>query len=246
MSNWYYYDEKGEKIEVTGGQLKGLAREGLITPETLVETSDGKTGRAGKVKGLTFPEAPSTDVDSHSAVEPASPARSDPVAQTSVPIPPPIQVNVAKCQNCGASLPLIWGENVATCKYCRANNLITIGADGQIALSLVKRVDAIEGKTVQVEDKAVTALDLFNRQRLGLAVSTARTRANREAERVQYRQKIQNLLVKYESRMEELQKEKDTVGFNSSRLRAIQKEIDDLHQKIIEYREIIRQYSFGQ
>jgi uncharacterized Zn finger protein (UPF0148 family) len=111
MSNWYYYDEKGEKIEVTGGQLKGLAKEGLITPETLVETSDGKTGRAGKVQGLTFPEAPSTDVDSHSAVEPASPARSEPVASS----PPavPVAVNSAsvyakdfRCNGCGTPLKI--------------------------------------------------------------------------------------------------------------------------------------------
>jgi len=56
MSTWYYYNESGEKIEVTGGQLKGLAKAGLITPETIVETEDGKKARAGKVKGLTFPE----------------------------------------------------------------------------------------------------------------------------------------------------------------------------------------------
>jgi len=56
MSTWYYYNEKGDKIEVSGGRLKGLAKAGLITPETVVETEDGKKARAGKVKGLTFPE----------------------------------------------------------------------------------------------------------------------------------------------------------------------------------------------
>jgi hypothetical protein len=30
MSNWFYYNEKGEKIAVTGGQLKGLAKAGQI------------------------------------------------------------------------------------------------------------------------------------------------------------------------------------------------------------------------
>ena len=54
MSNWHYYNEKGEKIAVTGGQLKGLAKAGRITPETIVETEDGKTAPARKVKGLTF------------------------------------------------------------------------------------------------------------------------------------------------------------------------------------------------
>jgi hypothetical protein len=54
MSTWFYYNENGEKISVTGGQLKGLAKAGLITPETVVETEDGKTAPARKVKGLTF------------------------------------------------------------------------------------------------------------------------------------------------------------------------------------------------
>ena len=54
MSTWFYYDEKGEKIEVTGGRLKGLAKAGLIMPETIVETEDGKKAPAKKVKGLTF------------------------------------------------------------------------------------------------------------------------------------------------------------------------------------------------
>jgi hypothetical protein len=57
MSTWYYFDEKGDKIQVTGGQLKGLAKAGRITPETVVETEEGKTAPARKVKGLTFGEA---------------------------------------------------------------------------------------------------------------------------------------------------------------------------------------------
>ena len=54
MSTWYYYDEEGDKIAVTGGQLKGLAKAGRITPETIIETEDGKSAPARKVKGLTF------------------------------------------------------------------------------------------------------------------------------------------------------------------------------------------------
>lgn len=54
MSNWFYYNEQGEKISTTGGQLKGLAKAGLITSETVVETEGGKKAPARKVKGLTF------------------------------------------------------------------------------------------------------------------------------------------------------------------------------------------------
>ena len=55
MAKWFYYNESGEKIEVTGGQLKGLAKAGMITPDTIVETEDGKSSPARRVKGLTFP-----------------------------------------------------------------------------------------------------------------------------------------------------------------------------------------------
>ena len=54
MATWHYYNEKGEKITVTGGQLKGLAKAGRITPETIVETEEGKQVPARKVKGLAF------------------------------------------------------------------------------------------------------------------------------------------------------------------------------------------------
>ena len=54
MAKWFYYNASGEKIEVTGGQLKGLAKAGMITPDTIVETEEGKTAPARRVKGLTF------------------------------------------------------------------------------------------------------------------------------------------------------------------------------------------------
>jgi len=54
MANWFYYNENGEKISVTGKELKELAKNGTITPETFVETAEGKTGLAKHVKGLPF------------------------------------------------------------------------------------------------------------------------------------------------------------------------------------------------
>jgi len=56
MTNWYYYNASGEKIAITGKQLKELAQQGIITPETVVETEEGKAAPAGKVKGLPFAE----------------------------------------------------------------------------------------------------------------------------------------------------------------------------------------------
>jgi len=79
MAKWFYYNENGDKIEVTGGQLKGLAKAGMITPGTLVETEDGKKAPAKKVKGLTFPEPetqkPDNDAEKPSTIPPAESVR---------------------------------------------------------------------------------------------------------------------------------------------------------------------------
>ena len=90
---WYWYDENGTKHgTVTGGQLKGLARQGIITPETIVETEGGKQAKAKKVSGLFKTETQPTSgtpadivpTESSSIVLPPS-ATSNPF--TAVPVP---------------------------------------------------------------------------------------------------------------------------------------------------------------
>jgi hypothetical protein len=114
MANWYYYNESGEKIEVTGGQLKGLAKSGVITPDTMIETEDGKTAPARKVKGLTFGDS----VQSESASSVSLPTESIPIEQsppsqsapTTAPTPgsycthcgQPVHPAAAACMACGA------------------------------------------------------------------------------------------------------------------------------------------------
>jgi hypothetical protein len=57
MANWFYYDDNGQKLgPINNMLLKALVAQGVILPETIVETEDGRKGRAGKIKGLTFPE----------------------------------------------------------------------------------------------------------------------------------------------------------------------------------------------
>jgi len=63
MTNYFYFDQTNQKQgPVSAQQLKELAVQGQITPETVVENEEGKSSQAGKIKGLTFsnstPEQP--------------------------------------------------------------------------------------------------------------------------------------------------------------------------------------------
>jgi len=56
---WHYYDTNGEKIgPIRGSELKALAQQGAITPETRVEDGEGRSALARNVTGLTFPILP--------------------------------------------------------------------------------------------------------------------------------------------------------------------------------------------
>lgn len=80
MSNWYYYNMNGEKIgPITVAALKSLAAQGMIAPETVIENSNGRSTRAGKVNGLAFPNASTeNEVYEMSASEPIQPAGASP------------------------------------------------------------------------------------------------------------------------------------------------------------------------
>ena len=55
MPNWYYIDDFGQQQgPVSDSQLKKLAIQGMIQPDTPLETDAGKKGKAGQIKGL-FP-----------------------------------------------------------------------------------------------------------------------------------------------------------------------------------------------
>ncbi|MBR2586488.1 MAG: CD225/dispanin family protein [Thermoguttaceae bacterium] len=57
MSDWFYYDQQGQKIgPITDSELRELIDQGLILPDTKLETDTGHTGKARQVPGL-FPAA---------------------------------------------------------------------------------------------------------------------------------------------------------------------------------------------
>ena len=105
---WYYTNEKGEKISVTGGQLKWLAKNGKITPETIVETESGKTAPAGKVKGLTFIAPGAT------ASEAPPPPKSSPFsAAMQETVPTPVATLSVSANPFTASMPVVTPPTMA-------------------------------------------------------------------------------------------------------------------------------------
>jgi len=59
MKDWYYYNKNGEKVgPISTADMKLLAEQGSVVPETLIENSNGRSTLAGQVKGLTFLEMP--------------------------------------------------------------------------------------------------------------------------------------------------------------------------------------------
>ncbi|MBO7680463.1 MAG: CD225/dispanin family protein [Thermoguttaceae bacterium] len=107
MSDWFYYDKAGAKQgPIDDAQLQTLAQSGIITPETVLQTGTGQTGKAGQVRGLF--NAPV--VPPYPAV-PAAPTQGGPSAYCTN-CGNPVGEQAVACMRCGAS-PV--GHN----KYCR-------------------------------------------------------------------------------------------------------------------------------
>lgn len=67
MTDWFYYDEEARKQgPYSGGQLRGLVRQGIIEPKTVIETAEGERFLAEEVKGL-MPAQPSASPSSPEA-----------------------------------------------------------------------------------------------------------------------------------------------------------------------------------
>lgn len=88
MANWFYFNPSGEKIgPITSTALKNLAKQGLITPETVIENGNGRSSIAGNVNGLTFPESPPTPLTEPSSLSlsPSPPTGDNPFSSSSNP-----------------------------------------------------------------------------------------------------------------------------------------------------------------
>ena len=96
MSNWFYYDQQGQKIgPITDSELRELIVQGLILPDTKLETDTGHSVKARQVPGL-FAEV--------SQSEPAGTQKAE-----------------AYCTNCGHPVvcPGCGGHPFASNKFCR-------------------------------------------------------------------------------------------------------------------------------
>lgn len=135
MANYFYTDVSGNKQgPVSGSQIKEFAKTGQITPQTIVETEDGKTFSASKVRGLTFADVneiyglsspPSSPVPSvavnHSPINVPEMAQSftattppSPFDQTVQVTPLPQPTANHFCTNCGNSV----SEQAVACMSC--------------------------------------------------------------------------------------------------------------------------------
>ncbi|GHT14262.1 hypothetical protein FACS1894170_11120 [Planctomycetales bacterium] len=121
MANWFYYDKNRQKKgPITPQQLQQLVRQGMITPDTFVETEQGKTAKAGQIKGL-FAAPPQSSANSVSQgnagvygfkQEPPKP----------IPVPPPVQQQAPApqsvyCTHCGQSV----NPTAVACLSCGAS-----------------------------------------------------------------------------------------------------------------------------
>jgi hypothetical protein len=85
MAKWHYYDENGSKIgPIRGRELKALAQQGTVTPETRVEDENGRVALAKNVMGLPFYEAAQSGSTSSNVVQ----SEKAPSELSSVMLPP--------------------------------------------------------------------------------------------------------------------------------------------------------------
>ena len=95
--DFYYMQDGSRRGPVNAAQLKALARQGIITPETQILTGDGRQSHARKIKGLEFapaavpPPAPEPETDLYSVAAPpaAPPAVAEPIRSTPAAEPAP-------------------------------------------------------------------------------------------------------------------------------------------------------------
>lgn len=132
MAKWHYYNDNGEKIgPVRGRELKQLAMQGTITPETRVEDENGRTALAKNVTGLPFYETrqsesssvllpPTAEPNPFTAALPVTEnplVTPSPFAQTVPPVTPPSTPPVNMfCTNCGNAV----SDQAVACMSCGA------------------------------------------------------------------------------------------------------------------------------
>jgi len=109
-----------------------------------------------------------------------------------------------KCQNCGSPLVVEPGQDRAMCRYCRSQNVITVGVDGSITLSLVEKVDAIDSKTDQIlASQNAALLQAQQMQQMAMAGHLLTTATN------EHQHFLQN---EFRPRMVMLEEERDKIG----------------------------------
>jgi TM2 domain-containing membrane protein YozV len=112
MPNFFYFDQTNQKQgPVNEQQLKVLAAQGVIGPNTPLETDNGYQGVAGQIRGLFTTASPPFTQATHAVFVP-SPTTNRFCTNCGV----PVSENAVTCMSCGAK-PTAYRK---FCQYCGA------------------------------------------------------------------------------------------------------------------------------
>jgi hypothetical protein len=102
--DWFFYDTNGKKHGAYSvAVIKALAESGVITPDTIIENANGRSAKAGTMKGLKFlPQTPPVKVPVPKTT-PVEPFKEQP--SEVIPFQVPVQTHITFCTNCGKGIP---------------------------------------------------------------------------------------------------------------------------------------------
>ena len=184
MANYLYLDANGQKQgPVNAQQLKTLAAQGIITPETLLKADTGHQGKAGQIPGL-FTAPPPTESNPSTAT--AAPSNNQTSPQNAA-IPAvgekrasqwyhhPVTVGIATVLFFPIGLVLLWTHPT----WQRKTKIIVSGIVG--FLFVIAAISNDPEETKQRHDKQRVAPAPRNERQAGETKPTSNSKRNKDA-----------------------------------------------------------------
>ena len=97
---WFYYNENGQKTgPISASALKALAKCGVVKRDTTIENINGRSSKAGDVRGFEFPDQDDKPQE-NPVIPPVSPQPVQQADESNEPVPaPPASVNPSDAFN---------------------------------------------------------------------------------------------------------------------------------------------------